>query len=398
MSPALPDTRQPSAPLYAAGFVTAFGAHSVAAGMGAQSGNIGLTLLTLGVLLAAYDISEVFLKPVFGALSDRIGTKPVIVGGLLAFAVLSLPGLGGSDPLMLGLARLGQGAAASAFSPAASAMVARMAGGKSAGTYFGRYGSWKSLGYVIGPLLGTGLILAGGFAWLFAALSVLAAATAVWVLLRVPHMKPLPRRRYTVLDLARQVTERRFLVPTLVLAASTGAMGAAIGFLPALATRHGMGPLAGTATVSVLAIAALLVQPRIGKMRDQKRISDSRGMTAGLLLTASGVALIALAPGPVTLFISAAAIGAGVGTATPLGFAHLADTTPPERMGRTMGSAELGRELGDAGGPLLVGGIATASALPFGLGALALLIAAASLPRLTKAPIDAGSQGGRKEG
>ena len=115
MSPALLGTRTSSGPLYAAGFVTAFGAHSVAAGMGAQSGNIGLTLLSLGVLLAAYDISEVFLKPVFGALSDRIGTKPVIIGGLLAFAVLSLPGLWGGDPLMLGLARLGQGAAASAF-------------------------------------------------------------------------------------------------------------------------------------------------------------------------------------------------------------------------------------------------------------------------------------------
>ncbi|KRE68489.1 MFS transporter [Arthrobacter sp. Soil736] len=398
MSPAAPAARTSSAPLYAAGFVTAFGAHSVAAGMGAQSGNIGLTLLTLGVLLAAYDISEVFLKPVFGALSDRIGTKPVIVGGLLAFAALSIPGLWGSDPLMLGMARLGQGAAAAAFSPAASAMVARMAGGKNAGTYFSRYGSWKSLGYVIGPLLGAGLILAGGFALLFAALSVLAAAAALWVLLCVPHVEPLPRQRYTILDLARQVTERRFLVPTLVLAASTGAMGAAIGFLPALATRHGLGPVAGTATVSVLAIAALLVQPRIGKMRDQQRISDSHGMTAGLLLTAGGVALIALAPGPVTLFISAAAIGAGVGAATPLGFAHLADTTPPERMGRTMGSAELGRELGDAGGPLLVGGIATASALPFGLGALALLIAAASLPRLTKTPIDAGTPGSRKDG
>ena len=133
-------------------------------------------------------------------------------------------------------------------------------------------------------------------------------------------------------------------------------------------------------------------------MRDRKRISDSHGMTAGLLITASGVALIALAPGPVTLFISAAAIGAGVGAATPLGFAHLADTTPPERMGRTMGSAELGRELGDAGGPLLVGGIATASALPLGLGVLALLIAAASLPRLTKAPIEAGTPGSRKDG
>jgi len=374
-----------SAPLYAAGFVTAFGAHSIAASLGAQSENIGLTLLNLGILLALYDVSEVFLKPVFGALSDRIGAKPVIVGGLAAFGALSLIGLWAADPVMLALARLGQGAAASAFSPASSAMVARMARGGKAGTYFGRYGSWKSLGYIIGPLLGAGLIWAGGFALLFGTLSALAAATALWVLLAVPHLEPLPRQRYTVLDLARQVGERRFLVPTLVLAASTAALGAAVGFLPALATRHGLDAIAGTAAVSLLALGSVLTQPRIGSMRDRDSISDNTGTTAGLLLIAAGVTLLAVAPGPVTIFIAAAAIGVGVGAATPLGFAHLADTTPPERMGRTMGSAELGRELGDAGGPLLVGGVATLTALPFGLGALALLIAAASLPRLLPA-------------
>ena len=375
--------RTPAAPLYAAGFVTAFGAHSIAAGMGAQSGNIGLTLLNLGILLAVYDISEVFLKPVFGALSDRIGAKPVIVGGLIGFAALSLIGLWAADPLLLGLARLGQGAAASAFSPASSAMVARLSAGKNAGTFFGRYGSWKSLGYVIGPLLGAGLIAVGGFALLFGALSALAAATAVWVLLAVPHLPPLPRQRYTVLDLARQVAERRFLVPTLVLAASMAAMGAAIGFLPALAVQHGLDPVAGTAAVSVLAVASLLVQPRIGAMRDMHRIGDAGGMRTGLLLTAAGVALVAAAPGPATIFFAAAVIGAGVGGATPLGFAHLADSTPKDRMGRTMGSAELGRELGDAGGPLLVGAVATAASLPLGLGLLALLVAAAGVPRLS---------------
>ena len=374
--------RQATAPLYAAGFVTAFGAHSIAAGLGAQSGNIGLTLLNLGILLALYDVAEVFLKPVFGALSDRIGTKPVVVGGLAAFAVLSLIGLGAADPLVLALARLGQGAAASAFSPASSAMVARMARGGKAGTYFGRYGSWKSLGYIIGPPLGAGLILAGGFPLLFGTLSAVAAATALWVLVSVPHLAPLPRKRYTVMDLARQVGERRFLVPTLVLAASTGALGAAVGFLPALATRHGMDALAGTAAVSVVALGSVLTQPWIGRLRDRNAVTDNNGATTGLLLIAAGIALVAAAPGVVTIFVAAACIGTGIGAVTPLGFAHLADTTPPDRMGRTMGSAELGRELGDAGGPLLVGGIATATALPFGLGVLALLVAAASIPRL----------------
>jgi hypothetical protein len=55
------------APLYAAGFVTAFGAHSVAAGLGATGEDVGPTLLRIGVLLALYDVAEVILKPIFAA-------------------------------------------------------------------------------------------------------------------------------------------------------------------------------------------------------------------------------------------------------------------------------------------------------------------------------------------
>jgi hypothetical protein len=42
-----------------------------------------------------------------------------------------------------------------------------------------------------------------------------------------------------------------------------------------------------------------------------------------------------------------------------------------------MGAAEVGRELGDASGPLLVGAAASAGALPAGLLTLAALLAAA---------------------
>lgn len=98
---------------------------------------------------------------------------------------------------------------------------------------------------------------------------------------------------------------------------------------------------------------------------------------APALITA-GVTLLALVPGTVTLYPAAVILGVGIGVTTPLGFAYLAATTPPERMGRTMGNAELGREAGDAGGPLLVGGIATAAGLTAGLAVLALLVCGAS--------------------
>ncbi|HEX5859569.1 MAG TPA: MFS transporter [Microbacterium sp.] len=364
------------APLYAAGFVTAVGAFSVAAGLGATGEDIGLSLLRIGVLLALYDIAEVLLKPLFGALSDRIGAKPVIVAGLLAFAALSLFGLGAENAVMLAVARLGQGAAAAAFSPAASASVARLAGPGRTGRFFGRYGSWKSLGYTLGPLLAALLIGAGGMPLLFAVLAGMAAATAVWVAVALPSIPPLARPRYTVIDLVKQTTDRRFLVPTIALATSTAVLGASVGFLPALAVDEGANLVAAIGIASVLALASALVQPWAGSFRDRRTVSDRAGTVVGLGSLATGV-LIAAAPwGPAGLYAAAVAIGAGIGVVTPYAFAALADSTPPERMGRTMGSAELGRELGDSVGPLLVGAVATVATLSAGLATLAIVAAA----------------------
>jgi Arabinose efflux permease len=372
---AAPPARGVIAPLYLAGFTTAFGAHGIAAALGAETHRIGLSILTLGILLALYDLAEVILKPVFGSLSDRIGIKPIIAGGLIVFTAASFCGIFAGTPILLGVARLGQGAAASAFSPTSSAAVARLAGPAAAGRYFGRYGSWKGLGYALGPLIGAALVGLDGFRALFIALTVLGAVTAVWVVLAVPRLPVLPRPRYTLIDLVKQTVDRSFLVPTLVLAASTGALGVAVGFLPLLGTTLHLGVFGSMAAVTVLAVASSLTQPFIGRLRDNGRITTRMGATTGLLLIAGGIGALAIIPTPVTLYLAALTVGTGIGMATPLAFAHLAATTPTERMGRTMGNAELGREVGDAGGPLLVGAIASTFTLGAGLGALAVLTA-----------------------
>jgi DHA1 family tetracycline resistance protein-like MFS transporter len=99
-------------------------------------------------------------------------------------------------------------------------------------------------------------------------------------------------------------------------------------------------------------------------------------MPVGLLLTTAGFAPAAVLPGLLGLLVAALAIGIGTGLVTPLAFAALAASTPPERLGQTMGNAEVGRELGDAGGPLLVGGIAVATTVSAGLLTLAAPLAA----------------------
>jgi hypothetical protein len=202
--------------------------------------------------------------------------------------------------------------------------VARLNPSAEHGRAFGRYGFYKSVGDTLGPLLGGAIVALGGFDLLFGVMAALGVVVAAWARLAVPQVPPLARGRQTLLDFGRRLTDRAFLRPTLALAAATGALPVGVGFLPVLGADAGPGSVLTGAVVSVLALTAAVVQP-------------------------------------------------------PLGFAAVAAASPEARLGQMMGSAEIGRELGDAGGRLLVAGVATAATLTVGLGALAAMIAALAL-------------------
>jgi len=351
--------------------MTAFAAHAIAANLGGYATGRHASLLELGVLLALYDGAEVLLKPAFGALADRIGPRPVLLGGLLAFAATSAGFVLAGEPDALAAARLGQGAAAAAFSPAAAALVARHSPSRQRGRAFGSYGAWKGLGYTLGPLLGGALVTVGGFPLLFGLLAGLGLAVAGWTTVAVPASPPLPKARQTLLSLARRLTQPAFLQPTVALAAATAALSVGVGFLPVRGAAAGLGPLATGAGVSLLALTAALIQPRAGRAADAGRLPAPAGMAAGLALAAAGFAAAAQLPGLAGLLSAAIAVGTGVGLVTPLGFATLSRAAPAGRLGRTMGAAEVGRELGDAGGPVLVAALASISGLGAGLLGLA---------------------------
>lgn len=359
------------APLYTAGFVTAFGAHAVAANLGAYATGRRSSLWELGLLLGVYDLAEVVLKPVFGSVVDRHGSKPVMLAGLAAFAVASAAFAVAGSPHWLGVARLGQGCAAAAFSPAAGAAVAALGGKKRTGRLFGGYGGAKSLGYLLGPLAGGAIVAGAGYRTLFAVTGAVAVVAAVGVAFRLPSVAPVPRPRSGIVALVSQVRDPAFLHPVLLLAAGTAALSSGVGFLPLLGVRHHLNPLATGALVSLLAATTVLVQPWAGRRHDDGRLPAGTP-SAALLAAAGGFAVAAAWPTAGGLAVAAILVGAGVAVVTPVGFAQLAASAPPDRMGRTMGAGEVGRELGDAGGPLLVGAFGT-----IGLGAGLVALAAA---------------------
>ena len=323
-------------------------------------------------VITAYTLAFGGLLLLGGRIADVTGRKRAFVAGLVGFAVASAAFVLAGEQDAIAAARFGQGAAAAAFSPAAGTLVARFSPTDRRGRAFGTYGAWKGLGYTTGPLLGGGLVALGGFRLLFTTLAVLGLGVAAWAALVVPAAPPLPRARETVLGLTRRLAQPSFLQPVLALAGATAALSAGVGFLPVRGAQANLGPLATGAATSLLALAAALVQPRAGRAHDTGRLPRATGMTGGLALAAVGFAAAVVLPGLPGLLLAGTAVGIGTGLVTPLGFAALAATAPPGRLGQTMGAGEVGRELGDAGGPLLVGTIAGTAGLGLGAGLLGL--------------------------
>jgi MFS family permease len=161
-------------------------------------GPIGAGDVAVGVVIGAYAVTGLLLRPVAGRLADTRGRKPtVLVGAMLVAlsALLYLPALGIAGLIV---ARLVLGAGEGAVYTAGSAWIVDLAPEERRGRVLGLYGLAVWGGLSVGPLLGEVLLNAGSYdlVWIVAAalpvLGALIALAASDPFVPLPHAEPHP--------------------------------------------------------------------------------------------------------------------------------------------------------------------------------------------------------------
>lgn len=105
----------------------------------------------MGLLMASYAIMQLIFSPIWGSISDRIGRKPVLMIGVLGFALTQLM-FGFSSALWMLLAsRVLAGVLSSATLPSAMAYIGDSTSERDRGGGMGIIGAAMGVGMVLGP-------------------------------------------------------------------------------------------------------------------------------------------------------------------------------------------------------------------------------------------------------
>lgn len=141
---------------------------------------IGLNAFEIGTLLGAQTLTTLGSRPLFGAMSDRVGRRPMIAAGLVICGLAALALSVTSTGSILLVIVMAYGAGLAITTSSTSAYVTDLARRARYGAAHGIFGTIYDIGDASGPIVAGLLVAAIGYAGMF---RVMAAVTVTAALL-----------------------------------------------------------------------------------------------------------------------------------------------------------------------------------------------------------------------
>lgn len=346
--------------------------------------HFGATGQALGFLMAIYSIMQFIFAPVWGKLSDRVGRKPVLLIGLIGYA-LSFGFMGiAQDFTQLLLSRALAGVLSSATLPTALAFIADTTSANNRSSGMGLMGAAMGLGMIFGPMIGGSLthisVSAPLSTWMqfatdpesgallnlsmpFFAAALLALLTIPFVIIKLPESLHKDQR-----------IDHRTVAGQSRLKQITGALGGPMGFLFVMAfllafalanfeavfglyskDQFGLGPSEVGILLGMIGVLSVIQQGLlIGPLT--RKIGEERVLRWGLIVSVIGFVGLAIIPGVWMMVLFSAIFNVGNALLRP-SVASLISQRAETGQGVAMGLENSFMSLGRAVGPIWAGSI-----------------------------------------
>lgn len=342
----------------------------------------GASAFQVTALVSVFALAQFVLSPFIGALSDRVGRKPVLVVSLFGSALGSMVlGIGGALWVLF-LGRAIDGMSGTALVSAQTA-ITDMVEPRQRARYLGLMGSAFAVGFIVGPGL-SGLLSLVDQRLPFFIAAALAAGNAVVAIFRLPETRPSTAREHLVGPPGGE--DRNPLGPLRHARAVTPAawfyIGVlAVGLLAFAAVEGGTFTLLADDRFSLdqsqvafvyvgIGVVLALVQVKlVGPVN--ARFRTRVAVTGALGVNALGFTIIAMARSVPVLLLGAACNAVGQGLLRPTCTAAVSNAVPDRSRGAAIGTQTSAQGLVRIVGPLqagaLYGGVGPSA--PFAAGA-----------------------------
>ena len=372
--------RTPLVILFASLFIVMLGFGIVIPIMPFYVTHFGASGEALGIVMAIYSMMQFVFAPFWGRWSDRVGRKPVLLIGLIGFAIsFVLQGLA-RDVVELTLARGVAGILSSATLPVAFAFIADTTSEDNRSSGMGMMGAAIGLGMIFGPLVGGPLgNIALPLPFFAAAFFALAAAVFAWRWLpeslpldkRIEHKPGGPARGRVLLDALRGPMAFLFVMAFLLAFALTN-FEAVLGLFGL--DRFELGPAhVGYLLGAYGFLGALMQGAIIGPLT--RKVGEVRVLQLGLIASVIGFVGTALSMQLWPFVVFSALFSAGNALLRP-SVASLISQRATSGQGTAMGLENSFMSLGRVVGPLWAGyAYDVRQEFPFFTGAILLAIA-----------------------
>lgn len=362
----------------------------------AEARELGASSLVATLLGASYSLGQLAFVPLWGALSDRVGRRPVLIVSVATNA-LAMALLGRATELWLLFFCRALSGVATANIAVAQAYIADVTSPERRSRGMASIGVAIGLGFVLGPAVGGTLATLGpgrpGELPAFVA-SGLAIVNLLFIVFALPESLPRERRAApafeaspqarlaAVRDAVAQPVVRVALLLNLLVTLSFAGLEQTFRMYNldrfAMSARETGYALLLAGVVLIAVQGALLPYLAV-------RLSARAIVLAGLLLEAGGFALVAVAPpAKALLLVGLATLCFGSSLVAPSLPALVSRWTDPQRQGRALGVLSSSGALARVLGPALAGVAyqAWSPSAPYALAAAGMLLSCALAARL----------------
>ncbi|WP_062352374.1 MFS transporter [Bacillus kwashiorkori] len=278
---------------------------------------LGADATELGLLMAVYSLMQFIFSPLWGKVSDKIGRKPVIMIGISGLALSFFLMAISTKLWMLFLARIVGGLLSAANMPTVTAYVADVTSPENRSKGMGMIGAAVGLGFIFGPAIG-GIFSKTNLNLPFFIAGFSSIITFFLVLLLLKESLPNEKRQFHKKAISRWAafTGSNSVLFVLQLFISLSLAGLEATFAYFSAEKAGLDSTQLGYVFMIMGLAGAIVQGGlIGPLT--KKFGEARVIQAGIIVSASGFALILLTKDFTTAAIYITIFGLGNGVIRP---------------------------------------------------------------------------------